>query len=249
MHSIGFGSDRRTRMAAMVVALAGAMAMGLAGCGADAAPTGAPATTGVPTVVPSADSGTSSPNTAEPTAGESSAPPGEDGSGSATVPGRTAPGRPTGTPKPPASYDPAEDITDLVAQTNGLRLNRPVDGVRHGELVVTIRNSGPEPVWGLTFTVEVPESMAADGGDWSGCSRLRSTRAGNPAGAKCEKGYLAPGQSRGYRLGIQSPATKDGADSPVSRWLVDVWSAGQRGQHYRDLGPDDNSRIFLVDRA
>ncbi|MBE1491584.1 hypothetical protein [Plantactinospora soyae] len=247
MRRIGLGIDGPIRLAVSAVAVAGAVVLGLTGCGADPAPAGAPAT-GVPTVTPSADTATGDPS-AEPTSETSSAPPRGDGGEATSVPRPPAPVRTTGAPKPPASYDPAKDITDLVAQTDGLRLNRPVSGIRQGELVVTIRNKGPEPVWGLTFVVEMPASMTASGGDWTGCSPLRVSRAGFPAGSKCEKGYLAPGQSRVYRLGVKSPAAKDGADSPEARSLVDVWSAGQKGETYRDLGPDDNRRIFSVYRA
>ncbi|MFD0743651.1 hypothetical protein ACFQ1L_18915 [Phytohabitans flavus] len=148
------------------------------------------------------------------------------------------------TPRPPASYDPERDLTDLVATTKGLVLERPVDGVRHGNLIVTIINNGPHPVWDMTFIVELPESMSAAGGDWAGCTRLRSTKAGFPAGSKCVKGYLAPGKSRTFRLGVSSPAAKDGDDSLVSRWLVDVWN----GEVYSDLDPTDNRRIFSVTR-
>ncbi|GAA3754830.1 hypothetical protein GCM10022225_44510 [Plantactinospora mayteni] len=250
MRKIGFGTGRRHPVATSAVLLAAALTVALAGCGSDAAPTagpsGTPTVTGVPvtpTGVPATPAGESSPATAAPTGA-----PRTSGTG-ATTPRRPAPARSTGMPKPPASYDPAEDITDLSAQTPGLRLRAPVNGVRHGDVTVTIRNTGPQPVWGLTFIVEVPESMTADGGDWSGCTPLRSKRVDFPAGSKCEKGYLAPGESRVYRLGMKSPAAKDGADSLISRWLVDVWSGGKRGEIYRDLGPDDNRRIFLVYRA
>ncbi|MEO3929009.1 hypothetical protein ABGB07_34890 [Micromonosporaceae bacterium B7E4] len=249
MGKIGSGTSRRHPVTSAAL-LAAALTVALAGCGSDAAPTAAPS--GTPTVTagptgvpatPVGETGTTGPATVEPTG-----PPRKSGTG-ANTPRRPAPARPAGTPKPPASYDPAEDITDLSAQTPGLRLKAPVGGVRHGDLTVTVRNTGPQPVWGLTFIVEVPASMTADGGDWSGCTPLRSTRVGFPAGSKCEKGYLAPGESRVYRLGMKSPAAKDGADSPISRWLVDVWSGGERGDIYRDLGPDDNRRIFLVYRA
>lgn len=158
-----------------------------------------------------------------------------------------APKKPTA-PRPPAGYDPARDITDLVPQTKGLVLGKPVQGVRHGELVVTITNNGPHPVWGLTFVVELPESLTADGGDWAGCTSLKSTKAGYPAWSECAKGYLAAGASKTYRLGVQSPASKDNADSPISRWLVDVWSGGKDGATYNDAAPDDNRRIFSVTR-
>ena len=120
-------------------------------------------------------------------------------------------------PRLPASFDPTRDITDLTPLTRGLRLARPVDGVRHGELVLTIRNNGPAPVRRLMFTVEVPESMSADGGDWAGCTPLVSAKPGYPAGAKCDKGYLAAGRSRSFRLGMKSAAHEDGSDSRVSR--------------------------------
>lgn len=251
MRRNGIGFGRHGRAAAMVVVLAGAMVGGLAGCGVDEAPSGAPVTTGAPTAsggpaaTPSTGAGADPPSAAKPTA----VTPGGTGGRTAGVPSLPASTRPSGTPKPPVSYDPAEDITDLVTQTTGLRLDRPVDGIRHGELVVTVHNRGPEPVWGLTFIVEVPESMTADGGDWSGCTPLRSKQSGFPAGAKCAKGYLAPGRSRTFRLGMKSPAAEDGADSLQSRWLVDVWSGGKDDAFYRDLGPDDNRRIFLVYRA
>ncbi|HEY0698727.1 MAG TPA: hypothetical protein VGD43_13070, partial [Micromonospora sp.] len=157
--------------------------------------------------------------------------------------------KPGGTPKQPASFDPSRHITDLVTTTTGLRLGKPVDGIRHGELVVTVRNAGPYPVWHLTMTVEVPESMTADGGDWAGCTRLASTRAGFPAGSKCDKGYLGVGQTRVFHLRMKSPASKDSADSRVSRWIADTWSGDGRSAIYRDRDPHDNRRIFLVYRA
>ncbi|MEJ3746589.1 hypothetical protein WEI85_28015 [Actinomycetes bacterium KLBMP 9797] len=157
------------------------------------------------------------------------------------------PAKPT-TPRQPAGYDPARDITDLAAATTGLTLDKPVQGIRHGDLVVTITNNGPHPVWGLTFAVELPESMTADGGDWAGCTPLKSTEAGYPAGSECQKGYLAAGASKTYRLGVRSPASQDGADSTISRWLVDVWSGGRNGAIYNDAAPDDNRRFFQVTR-
>jgi hypothetical protein len=113
---------------------------------------------------------------------------------------------------------------------------------------VTVTNNGPNPVWGLRFTVELPESFSADGGDWAGCTRLKSTRAGYPAGSICDKGYVAPGKSRTFRLGVKSPAVEDRADSTVSRWLVDVVSAGPKGTFYRDRAPEDNRYIFSITR-
>ncbi|GAB3799972.1 hypothetical protein [Micromonospora zhanjiangensis] len=161
------------------------------------------------------------------------------------------PARPksTGTPKQPASFDPARDITDLITQTSGLRLAKPVGGIRHGELTVTIRNAGPNPLWHLTMIIEVPASMTADGGDWAGCTRLAQTKAGFPAGSKCDKGYLAAGQSLVLHFRMKSPASMDAADSRESRWLVDAWSGDGREMMYRDGGPDDNRRIFMVYRA
>ncbi|HEX7744336.1 MAG TPA: hypothetical protein VF462_03595, partial [Micromonosporaceae bacterium] len=156
---------------------------------------------------------------------------------SASTPGRRA-----------QSYDPMRDITDLTPSTRGLRLAKAVDGVRRGALVLTIRNNGPAPVWRLMFTVEVPESMAADGGDWAGCTLLVSRKPGFPAGAKCEKGYLGVGESRTFRLGMRSSAAADGADSRISRWLTDVWSAGQRDEYCPDAAPEDNRKIFSVYR-
>jgi hypothetical protein len=147
-----------------------------------------------------------------------------------------------------ATVDPMRDITDLSPSTQGLRLGKPVNGVRHGELVLTIRNNGPAPVRRLMFTVEVPESMSADGGDWAGCTPLASMKPGFPAGSKCDKGYLGPGRSREFRLGVRSPAARDGADSRVSRWLTDVWSAGERDEYCPDAAPEDNRRIFSVYR-
>lgn len=153
-----------------------------------------------------------------------------------------------GQPELPPSFDPARDITDLTPITRGLRLGEPVNGMRHGELVLTIRNNGPAPVSRLMFTVEVPESMSADGGDWAGCTPLASTKAGYPAGSKCDKGYIAAGQSRVFHLGMKSPADKDGSDSRVSRWLTDVWSAGEQDEQFNDLAPEDNRKIFSVYR-
>ncbi|GIG86156.1 hypothetical protein [Plantactinospora endophytica] len=256
MRKIGFGTGRRQPVTTSAVLLAATLTVALAGCGSErtppagpvgaptvtAGPTGVPTPTGVP-ATPTAETGTGAPATTAPTG------PARGTGGAVTTPRRPTPARPAGTPRPPASYDPEEDITDLSAQTPGLRLRAPVNGIRHGDVTVTIRNNGPNPVWGLTFVVEVPESMTADGGDWSGCTPLRSRKAGFPAWSECDKGYLAPGQSRVYRLGMKSPAAKDGADSPISRWLVDVWSGGKRGEQYRDSGPDDNRRFFLVYRA
>ena len=151
-------------------------------------------------------------------------------------------------PRLPATFDPVRDITDLTPYTSGLRLAKPVDGMRHGLLVLTIRNNGPAPVRRLMFTVEVPESMSADGGDWAGCTPLVSAKVGYPAGSKCDKGYLAAGQSRTFRLGMKSAAREDGSDSRVSRWLTDVWSAGEWGEQLNDRAPEDNRKIFSVYR-
>jgi hypothetical protein len=150
--------------------------------------------------------------------------------------------------RPADSVDPTRDITDLTPSTRGLRLAKPVNGVRHGELVLTIRNNGPAPVPRLMFTVELPESMSADGGDWAGCSPLASMKPGFPAGSKCDKGNLDVGQSRSFRLGVKSPAAQDGNDSRVSRWLTDVWSAGERDEYCQDAAPEDNRKIFSVYR-
>jgi hypothetical protein len=147
-----------------------------------------------------------------------------------------------------AAVDPVRDITDLTPTTRGLRLAKAVNGVRHGELVLVIRNNGPAPVPRLMFTVEVPESMLADGGDWTGCTPLLSRKPGFPAGAKCDKGYLGVGESRTFRLGMRSPAAADGADSRISRWLTDVWSAGERDEYCQDAAPEDNRKIFSVYR-
>jgi hypothetical protein len=147
-----------------------------------------------------------------------------------------------------AVVNPLHDITDLSPSTRGLRFGAPANGIRHGELVLLIRNNGPAPVPRLMFTVEVPESVTADGGDWTGCTPLLSRKPGFPAGAKCEKGYLGVGESRTFRLGMRSPAAADGADSRVSRWLTDVWSAGERGEYCQDAAPEDNRKIFSVYR-
>jgi hypothetical protein len=164
----------------------------------------------------------------------------------------------TGTPRPGGSatargelaraVDPVRDITDLTPSTRGLRLGPPVNGVRQGELVLVIRNNGPAPVPRLMFTVEVPESMTADGGDWAGCTPLLSRKPGFPAGAKCEKGPLGVGETRMFRLGMKSPASADSADSRVSRWLTDVWSAGKHNEYCQDAAPEDNRKIFSVYR-
>jgi hypothetical protein len=164
-----------------------------------------------------------------------------DGGGAGRTPG-------DGTGEVAATFDPMRDITDLSPSTRGLRLSKPVNGVRHGELVLTVRNNGPAPVRRLMFTVEVPEGMSADGGDWAGCTPLASMKPGFPAGSKCDKGYLGPGRSREFRLGVRSPAALDGADSRVSRWLTDVWSAGERDEYCPDAAPEDNRRIFSVYR-
>ncbi|MFI6758929.1 hypothetical protein ACIBF5_07265 [Micromonospora sp. NPDC050417] len=167
------------------------------------------------------------------------------------TPSRTA-SRPSVTAAPsnaPAEYDPARNPTDLAALTDGLVLGRPVNGVRHGELVVTIRNNGSFPVERLIFTVELPESFSADGGDWTGCDKLRSRQGGYPAGSKCDKGRLGAGDTRVYRLGVQTPAAEDGNDSLISRWLVDVWSAGAHDEMHRDSVPENNRRIFRVTRS
>lgn len=139
-------------------------------------------------------------------------------------------------------------LADLTADTDGLRLGRPVSGIRHGELVVTIRNNGPVAVPQVYFSVEVPESMRRGAGDWAGCTDLISHRPGFPAGAICRKGPLAPGRTVTYRLGMTSPASQDGADSRISRWLVDTWAGGPDGERTPDARPQDNRRIFLVHR-
>jgi hypothetical protein len=164
--------------------------------------------------------------------------------------GAAAPGRSAGAGRDELvrAVDPVRDITDLSPSTRGLRLRRPVNGVRHGELVLAIRNNGPAPVPRLMFTVEVPESMSADGGDWAGCTPLVSRKPGFPAGAKCDKGHLGVGESRSFRLGVRSPAAADGADSRISRWLSDVWSAGQHDEYCQDAAPEDNRKIFSVYR-
>lgn len=174
--------------------------------------------------------------------------------GSGASAGVHTPPAPAGSPAPGAparlggNVDPLHDITDLSPSTHGLRLAEPVNGIRHGELVLTIRNNGPAPVLRLMFTVELPESMSADGGDWAGCTPLASTKPGFPAGSKCEKGYLGVAQSRSFRLGLRSPAALDGADSKISRWLTDVWSAGKRDEYCQDAAPEDNRKIFSVYR-
>lgn len=193
---------------------------------------------------PDGGAGGAAPAVTTPAADPTTAPP-------ATAPPTAAPpvvAKPKATPPPPASFDPARDITDLVPNTPGLVLQKPIDGVRHGRLAVTVTNNGPHPVWGLTFSVELPESVSADGGDWAGCTPLRSREAGYPAGSICAKGYLAPGKSRTFQLGVKSPAAKDGADSTVSRWLIDVWSGGKAGAQHRDRAPDDNRKIFSITR-
>lgn len=177
---------------------------------------------------------------ARPEAGDRAA--GDDRAGPADAASASTPGRRA------QSYDPMRDITDLTPSTRGLRLAKAVDGVRRGALVLTIRNNGPAPVRRLMFTVEVPESMAADGGDWAGCTPLVSRKPGFPAGAKCEKGHLGVGESRTFRLGMRSSAAADGADSRISRWLTDVWSAGQRDEYCQDTAPEDNRKIFSVYR-
>lgn len=139
-------------------------------------------------------------------------------------------------------------LADLAADTDGLRLARPVNGIRHGELIVTIRNYGPVSVRHVHFSVEVPESMIRGTGDWTGCGDLISHRAGFPAGAICQKGALAPGETAVFRLGMTSPAARDGADSRISRWLIDVWAGGPGGERTPDARPEDNRRIFSVHR-
>ncbi|WP_329107842.1 hypothetical protein OG792_05210 [Micromonospora sp. NBC_01699] len=157
---------------------------------------------------------------------------------SPSKPATRAPSRPAATgARPPAGFDPARDLTDLEALTDGLTLGRPVNGVRHGELVLTIRNNGRFPVSRLMFTVELPASVSADGGDWSGCDTLRSRQDGYPAGSKCDKGFLAAGESRVYRLGVSSPSSEDNNDSTISRWLTDTWSAGPKGEMHPDTAP------------
>jgi len=225
---------RKTLLGAALLA-----AVAMTGCDASGetpeAPDGGAGGAAPAVTTPAADPTTAPPTTAPPTA----APP-------TTAP--PAARKPRTTPPPPASFDPARDITDLAASTPGLVLREPVDGVRHGRLAVTITNNGPNAVWGLTFSVELPESVSADGGDWGGCTPLGSREAGYPAGSICAKGYLAPGRSRTFQLGVKSPAAKDGADSTVSRWLVDVWSGGKGGAQYRDRAPDDNRKIFSITR-
>lgn len=170
--------------------------------------------------------------------------------GNEASPGAPAEERPAGTAADgmAGAVDPMRDITDLAPSTRGLRLAKPVNGVRHGELVLTIRNNGPAPVPRLMFTVELPQSMSADGGDWAGCTPLAARKPGFPAGSKCDKGYLGVGRSREFRLGVRSPAAMDGADSRVSRWLTDVWSAGEQDEYCPDAAPEDNRKIFSVYR-
>lgn len=181
--------------------------------------------------------------------------PGRPADAAAPSPSPPEPGPPTGSPavgasSPPAAGAPSADpgVADLTPDTDGLRLARPVNGIRHGELVVTIRNNGPAPVRRLHFSVEVPESMSRDTGDWAGCTDLVSHRVGFPAGAICEKGPLASGETATFRLGMTSPAARDGADSRISRWLIDVWAAEPGGGRTPDAHPEDNRRIFSVYR-
>lgn len=177
----------------------------------------------------------------------------------ATTPGPSAPEPVTsGLTDPPASASgsgapstavPSTGLlADLTPDTDGLRLGRPVNGIRHGELIVTIRNNGPVAVPEVYFSVEVPESMRRGAGDWAGCTDLISHRPGFPAGAICRKGPLAPGQTVTFRLGMTSPASQDGADSRISRWLIDAWAGGPDGERTPDARPQDNRRIFSVYR-
>ncbi|WP_326560707.1 hypothetical protein [Micromonospora sp. NBC_01796] len=236
------GIGGRWRAALVTAALGGGLLLAAVGCGSASEPAtggtgGGTVPTATATIAPPTAPPTTSPETAAPT-------------GTPTKPVTRTPSRPaTPATKPPAGYDPARDFTDLVPQTPGLTLDRPVNGVRHGELVVTIRNNGPFPVARLIFTVELPASMSADGGDWAGCDQLRSRQDGFPAGSKCDKGALGAGESRVYRLGVKSPSAEDNNDSTISRWLVDAWSAGPQGEMYRDTAPEDNRRIFRVTRS
>ncbi|RKR90468.1 hypothetical protein BDK92_4841 [Micromonospora pisi] len=212
----------------------------LLGAGCSATPGNAAGTpTGTPTAGATVSVSPTPAATPDPAPSAPSATPGRTASRPATV----APSR------GPVQYDPARNPTDLAALTDGLVLGRPVNGVRHGELVVTIRNNGPFPVERLIFTVELPESVSADGGDWTGCDELRSRQDGYPAGSKCDKGRLGAGETRVYRLGVQTPAAEDGNDSQISRWLVDVWSSGPHDEMHRDSVPENNRRIFRVTRS
>lgn len=182
-----------------------------------------------------------------------------DASAVATPPGPSTPDlvSPGQGTLPSSTSDPGTSATatpgtgllaDLTPDTEGLRLGHPVNGIRHGELVVTIRNNGPAPVQQVYFSVEVPESMRQGTGDWAGCSELVSRQAGFPAGAICRKGPLAPGQTATFRLGMTSPASQDGADSRISRWLIDAWAGGPGGDRTPDAHPEDNRRIFSIYR-
>ncbi|MFD0820438.1 hypothetical protein ACFQ0D_19470 [Micromonospora zhanjiangensis] len=236
------------RSAVAVLAVTIGLVAALTGCGSRPKSTAGGGAAGSPSASATATAAVTTPAGTPGPTGTATA----SGGGPASGIGRpVTPARPksTGTPKQPASFDPARDITDLITQTSGLRLAKPVGGIRHGELTVTIRNAGPNPLWHLTMIIEVPASMTADGGDWAGCTRLAQTKAGFPAGSKCDKGYLAAGQSLVLHFRMKSPASMDAADSRESRWLVDAWSGDGREMMYRDGGPDDNRRIFMVYRA
>lgn len=80
-----------------------------------------------------------------------------DASAVATPPGPSTPDlvSPGQGTLPSSTSDPGTSATatpgtgllaDLTPDTEGLRLGHPVNGIRHGELVVTIRNNGPAPV-------------------------------------------------------------------------------------------------------
>jgi hypothetical protein len=163
--------------------------------------------------------------------------------------GGSGAGGPTTTPRPPRPANPDDAVTDLAVTTTGLRLDRPVRGIRHGALTVRVQNKGPAPAWQLRLVVEVPESMSGEGDGWSGCTRLKSHKVGFPAYSVCDKGFVAAGQTVTFGLGMSSPAAQDGADSPVSRWVVNVWSMDANGEPYRDGNSEDNRKIFSVFRA
>lgn len=243
------------RVAVTVAGLA--LAATLTACTDDAVPpvgTAPPATgtaaASVPATVPPTAPPTPSETARTVRAPMGSAPAGPSGPVGVRPPHQAVPRGQASIPPTPRGYDPARHLTHLTVHTDGLVLKRPVGGVRHGTLVVTIRNTGRHAVWGLRFNVEVPESMSADGGDWSGCTRLASTRTGYPAGSQCRKGYLAAGASRTFRLGMKSPASKDNSDSLVSRWMVYTWSGGPGDVRYRDAGDaQEATATFLVTRV